>query len=39
MRRLINNRLSVEYSTEVALNSNLSNLIDLNVAFYMHVIQ
>jgi len=30
---------SVEYSTELAFNWNMSHLIDLNVAFYMHLIQ
>ena len=29
----------VEYSTEIAINSNLPNLIVFNVAFYMHVIR
>ena len=29
---------TVEYSTELAFNSNLPNLIVLNVAFYMHFI-
>ena len=30
---------TVEYSTELAFNSNLPNLIVLNVAFYMHLIR
>ena len=30
---------TVEYSTELAFNSKLPNLIVLNVAFYMHLIQ
>ena len=30
---------TVEYSTELAFNSNLSNLIVLNVTFYMHLIR
>ena len=30
---------SAEYSTELAFNTRLPNLIDLNVAFYMHLIQ
>ena len=30
---------TVEYSTELALNSNLPNLIVLNVAFYIHLIR
>ena len=30
---------TVEYSTELAFNSNLPNLIVLNVAFYMHFIR
>ena len=29
---------SVEYLTELAFNTNLLNLIDLNVAFYMPLI-
>ena len=34
-----NETKTVEYSTELAFNSNLPNLIVLNVAFYMHVIR
>ena len=30
---------TVEYSTELAFNSNLPNLFVLNVAFYMHLIR
>ena len=30
---------TVEYSTKLAFNSNLPNLIVLNVAFYMHLIR
>ena len=30
---------SVEYSTELALNWNMMHLIDLDVAFYMYLIQ
>ena len=30
---------AVEYSTKLAFNSNLPNLIVLNVAFYMHLIR
>ena len=30
---------TVQYSTELAFNSNLKNLIVLNVAFYMHLIR
>ena len=30
---------SVEYSTEFALNWNMSQLIDLDVAFYMHLVR
>ena len=30
---------TVEYSTELAFNSNLPNLIVLNVAFYMRLIR
>ena len=42
MRRL--NQLStfsriLEYSTELGFNANLPNLIDLNIAFYMHLIR
>ena len=30
---------SVEYSTELALSRNMPHLIDLDVAFYMHLIR
>ena len=30
---------TVQYSTELAFNSDLKNLIVLNVAFYMHLIR
>lgn len=30
---------TVEYSTELAFNSSVPNLIVLNIAFYMHLIQ
>ena len=30
---------AVEYSTELAFNSNLPDIIVLNVAFYMHIIR
>ena len=30
---------TLEYSTELAFNSNLPNITVLNVAFYMHIIR
>ena len=35
----VNETGTVQYSTELAFNSNVPNLIVLNVAFYMHLIR